>query len=757
MSVDPAGLQGMATRMRGRLAEEATSRARRQQRSGEGAFGARSFAAGWHGSGLPVGDVAAPRVAASRFRLEDPPRGRGAPGMARGAAASRRLAPSGDRASTAALLASGYQPAVLKVISYGHGIARATAIGQYIQRDEAALETHDGRLLATQEAVAVEMKDWARDFDKRRESDDVAMFRLSVTGEGDRERLVQAVEAAFAGHPYAYRIEEVVGGEVSARVVAAMAGHDIVAGENGDEKVRHRFHLSDRRSPGARQLSAPTRTRIAKRVAAALAVPPESVRSMPVGDPSHGKAGVVFQLSRLTHDGQAIGEDGRSIAGEMQVRATAQAWSKGLNSFTPRDTMHVILSAKAGVDKEALVRAARGFLHHQFPEHKFAFALHDDKEEDGHMHVHAIVAVKGEDGQRLRPGPADLRAWREVYAAQAQGQGLKIVATSAAYRASSQSYGPRDKAIVDVAEHPREGREARDRAYARANPHVIDRARQRIELARINPVRVPVSARQLQAAREALQDWQALARTQPDQPDAAHYTARLTQSLALGHVLVSLHEYRKASSMADANAAQMRENLKGINEAVTLAAGVMEGATKMEFLRRTAETMERIAVQADLKAEQEKGRTHLTEAEARQMLGPRADALIARAREIQAAEELEAQRAETIRSRAIEEEVRDDRSGAADPASLQEVADERAAVRNAESIAARERQEAQAASEVARALAENPGQKLDPNLVQGERLEDLKRAQQRVYNKDGIDITGADEEPQAQKPSGQRI
>ena len=90
--------------------------------------------------------------------------------------------PGAGAATPAGLLAAGYQPAVLKVISYGHGVARATAIGQYIQRDQAALETHDGRILATQEAVAAEMKLWARDFDKRRESDDVAMFRLTVAG-----------------------------------------------------------------------------------------------------------------------------------------------------------------------------------------------------------------------------------------------------------------------------------------------------------------------------------------------------------------------------------------------------------------------------------------------------------------------------------------------------------------------------------------------------------------------------------------------
>lgn len=752
MSLDQAVLEGMALRMRARLAAEAENRVIRQSRAGEGYSAPHPYFAERQHHGLPVGDGMPARPVASRFEVEDSLPGKSGRRVVGGARASR-LVPSAGAATPAGLLAAGYQPAVLKVISYGHGVARATAIGQYIQRDQAALETHDGRLLATQEAVAAEMKAWARDFDKRRESDDVATFRLTVAGENDPERLVAAVEAAFAGHRYAYRIDRCDDGTASARIVATMAGHSVVRGEDGDEKLHHRFHLSDARVQRDPRFSAPTRRMIADHVGAALGVRAETVDVVPVGKASHGKAGVIYQLSRLTHDGEARGGDGEAIATESQVRAAAQAWSKPLRSFSPRDTMHMILSAKAGEDKQALVRAARGFLHEQFPEHKFAFALHDDKEVDGHMHVHVIVAVKGEDGQRLRPGPADLRAWRELYATHAQQQGLKIVATSAAYRASSQSYGPRDKAIVDVAERPRAGREAQDRAYAKANPHVVENARQRIQRARINPVRLPQTKRQLAATDEGLRDWQAVAQAQPDHPTAAQYIARLTQSLASGKILVSLNQYRKGSSMADATAAEMRENLKDISEAVALAAGVMEGATKMEFLRRTAATMEKLAIQTDLKASQESGQTHMSEDEVRQLLGLHADALIARAREIEAAEQREAERAEAIRDRAIAEQNREQSTGSIDPASLREVAEDRAATNHAEAIAARERREAQAATEAARALAENPSQRLDPNLVQGERLQELKHQQDTGINTRPIE----GEEAEKQKPPSQRM
>lgn len=648
-------------------------------------------------------------------------------------------------------LAAGYQPAVLKVISYAHGVTRATATGQYIQKEGVSLETHDARVLVTQEDVAEEMKKWANGFDKRRESEDVTTFRLALAGEGSAERLARAVEAGFAGHGFVYRIEHLNDGTAVARVVSTMAGQSVVRGEDGDEKVKHRFHLSDARQ-SVRQLSGPTRSLIASRIAEALDVDDAAVAVSPLGQPSHGKAGVVFQLSRLVHDGTAIGADGAPIDTEEQVRKLAQSWDKKLNSYKPRDTMHMILSAKAGEDKEALVRAARGFLHQQFPDHKFAFGMHADMEEDGkHVHVHAIIAVKGEDGQRLRPGPEDLRAWRSLYAEHAQAQGMKIVATSAAYRASSQSYGPRDKSIVAAAEQPRPGREQRDRAYARANPHVVDKARQRIERAKANPIKIPVSSRQLRATTEGMEDWKAVTAANPNNALADQLNDRMTQAVRSGTIVVAIRDGKGIGMSSEATSAEMRENLAEINDTVHKTAAMMNGQTKAEFLRRAAPTMELLAIRTDLKSMQEGGATHISEDEARHIAGPRADALIHRAQEIQAAEQLEADRAREIRNRAIEQEIRDERSGTADPTSQQQAAQDREMVRNADSIAAREAREAQAATDAARALAQNPGEPLDPNSIKGDRLKELQRQQSKSINTAPVE----GEEPDSQKPQSQ--
>lgn len=756
MNLDQSSIQAIADRIRARAAFEDENRKRRHRamlsfagndddwllktirsRKGEGGFGA---------SQPPE-----PAVPRSSARELEPPRGK-AGRLNLALPTKRRKLAGGPRPRAAAdRLAAGYQPAVLKVISYGHGVTRAAAIGRYIQKEGVALETHDARILATQEAVAEEMKQWGKGFDKRRESEDVATFRLSLAGEETAARLSQAVQAGFAGHGFAYRIDTLQDGSSVARVVATMAGHSVVKGENGDNKVKHRFHLSDRRQHD-RQFSAPTRAMIAARVSEALGVKEDAVSVKPIGEPSHGKAGVVFQLSRLTHDGAAIGADGAAIASEGAVRQTAQSWDKTLNSYKPRDTMHMILSAKAGEDRQALVRAARGFLHEQFPNHKFAFGMHADMaEEGGHIHVHAIVAVKGEDGERLRPGPAQLREWRALYAEHAQAQGMKIVATSAAYRASSQSYGPRDKAIVATAEKPRPGREARDRAYARANPHVIEKARQRINHAKANPIKIPISACQLQATQTGLQEWHSVAASQPDNTIASHFNDRMTQAVRSGTVVVAIRDGKGVQMSSDATADQMRENLKEINETVNKTAAMMNGQAKAEFLRRAAPTMELLAIRTDLKSLQEGGVTHVSEDQAHRIAGARAEALIHRAQEIEAAERLEADRAREIRNRAIEQEIRDERAGSADPTSLEQVAQDREMVRNAESIAAKEAREAQAASEAARALAQNPNERLDPEIVKGERLEELQRLQSRSINTAPVE----GEEPDSQKPQNQ--
>jgi len=148
--------------------------------------------------------------------------------------------------SRARALAQGYQPAVVKVVSYAHGAVRASATANYVDRDDALLETHDGLELKGRVAINAEIADWAKDFEPRKESQDVGAVRVQVIGltdtSADRQTLEKALAAAFVGHRHAYRIEVLKGGAIEARAVVGFAGtlHE------GETDARERFYVTER-------------------------------------------------------------------------------------------------------------------------------------------------------------------------------------------------------------------------------------------------------------------------------------------------------------------------------------------------------------------------------------------------------------------------------------------------------------------------------------------------------------------------------
>ncbi len=163
------------------------------------------------------------------------PSGYGARGRA-GAQARTATARSGARVpgrgvqagrTASAMVAKGYAPAVVKVVSYAAGSTRAKATAQYVLREEVQLETHDGRELTDREAVNAEIETWSQRFGKREPTQDVMSVRVGIAGlkdeAEDRGQLRRAVEAGFAGHRYAFRMEAGTDGSLSAHVVVAAA------------------------------------------------------------------------------------------------------------------------------------------------------------------------------------------------------------------------------------------------------------------------------------------------------------------------------------------------------------------------------------------------------------------------------------------------------------------------------------------------------------------------------------------------------
>ncbi|WP_454634765.1 relaxase/mobilization nuclease domain-containing protein [Bradyrhizobium cenepequi] len=632
-------------------------------------------------------------------------------------------------------LAAGFQPAVIKVVSYARGVTRATATGQYVQREDVPLETHDGRLLMDREAVAGEIKAWSTDFSKRAESQDVGAFRLRLEGVPDTEEgratYEKAIASAFSGHRYAARLDVDGRGALEAHVVAAMAGSGKERFRIREAQARDQDHAAR-----ARRLDSLSDAAVRARIEATAGIDGKAAILRP-GATSHGRDGVTYRLNNLIGKGSAIDDRGKSLSNVADARIAAREWGPSLRSQSARDTMHLIISAKAGTDVAALTDAARAFLHDRFADHKFMFGVHMDKESAGHIHAHAVIAVKNESGQKIHPSRDTFAEWREAYAQHAQAQGLKIVASSAKERASSQSYGPKDKAIVEAADRPRPAREARDRAYAAdpANQRLIDNARQRIRTAKTNPIRLPMSAPDRKVVNESIVAWKAVATEQPSNRVAKDMLERLLMAQTVGAILHTIGkrvEFLTKEGEVPITSEQMVQDLRLMNDAVSRTSDLLNGETKQQFRETSSRYLETLANRIDLQRMQERGVQQLSRADVEAIAGVNADRLIERAQEIRIKEEREATSAERLADRAIGAKRRQEGRGGIDPASQQELRAERAIVVGSQQSAAREAREAAAAVEAARTIAEHPAQPLPTSLIQTDPLAKLRAEQEKI-------------------------
>lgn len=541
--------------------------------------------------------------------------------------------------STAALLARGYQPAVVKVVSYAHGTTRATASAQYIERDEVELETHTGHRLADKTAVAEEIKAWSSGFEKRQPSQDVVAVRLQLSGlrdnAEDRERLAAAAGAAFDGHLHAHRIETRASGELEARAVVVMArtispdekAANRAAGANGEMRpaLPPRIRVIEQRMGTTED--APTRLIFDARSEAAMKARIETATGYPQHGISiepatsgHGRDALGQRLSALVSKAPALDHMQMPIRNAEDILQVTRDWGRHLRSQSPRDTMHMVVSAKVGADVKAFTNAVRSFLHHQFADHKFMFGVHTDKAAAGHIHAHAIVAVRSESGTKLHPGPSDLVQWRANYAAHAREHGLQVVATRAAEQASSRSYGPKDKSIVDVASNPRPERKQQDLAYTSdpRNANLIRNAQVRIEKARANPVRIPVTERERASVKESLEHWRGMAKADPSSELARTMVDRLAVAKEAGDALDALktalspksaalnhpsaNDKSRAPEMtenAERSADAMLRDLRHMNQRIAEVTSMLPEGSRERFTAQASRYLDKIAERID--------------------------------------------------------------------------------------------------------------------------------------------------------------
>jgi hypothetical protein len=318
----------------------------------------------------------------------------------------------------------------------------------------------------------------------------------------------------------------------------------------------------------------------------------------------------------------------------------------------------------------------------------------------------------------------------------AQAQGLKIAATGAMERASSQSYGPRDKAIVDAADRPRAGREDRDIAYAErpANAAMIANARRRIETARTNPVRVPITERQREVVNVSLGAWSEMVKREPGNAIALNMTNRLVLSSAAGHVLSTVEQttkaYQKEESAMAITAARMTSDLQTLNKLVNTVAEKLPPESRRAFTERSGEYLEIMAGRLELQRQKEQGVQSVSPDVVASLAGSAANRLLQEARAVAARETREAEQARI--ALAEQQTGRNSDPARTGAVSLSGRTIDQRVEGDLQDQAERERAQAVEASRAAQQIEANPTQAMKTDGNSPEAIRQLRERQEQV-------------------------
>ncbi len=332
-------------------------------------------------------------------------------------------------------LAAGGQPAVVKMASFGCGGRLGTMINYVSRNGEVSVENERGDQLRGRDQLSAVGSEWDHLLKNRAESRDIGLFKVSVTeghrdGEEVMERAREIVRQGLGDRAFALAVTMRPDG----------SGFDIDG-------------ISVLRSARGERLSADEKaTAIVQRRL-------DEARSGASGSASFRFAGygngTDYGTSRLrslveAHKGKVCDEQGREIGDGKRAGDVVQLkWRGQLHSRKPRDVMHLVLSARAGTNVPAFRDAARDFLGSQFAGHRYVFSLHDaasdpKAEETGgkrpHVHVHAIIAMRSDAGDRIETTVPAFREWRLTMAEKARAHGINMEMTDRRDRVSPPAY-----------------------------------------------------------------------------------------------------------------------------------------------------------------------------------------------------------------------------------------------------------------------------------------------------------------------------
>lgn len=435
-------------------------------------------------------------------------------------------------------IASGSQAAVVKIASYVSGKSSVGKLVSYQSREgRLQLEREDGSRIEGAHALSELTSELTGDEPTREPSKDV--LRLVITIEGEQYRgqggsIERALMSALPGHRFAWASDDRADGTTQVEVVLSAAAH-----KRQDTGKAARI-FDNRKSLGA--------------LSATLESAFETDSSVDVRAFGHGVEDTIKFFTQLTEGGSRqvrsmrINRDGsfslpvtigglsnrvhalndwtkrqRETAADdshQPVRAKsafdgnpahiaeAKAWKHDLRSREQRDVAHIILSAKPGTDKDSFLDAARAMLAKEFAGHKYIFTLHEDKE---HVHVHAVVKMKSEYGERIDPYIRDFQRWRETLAHEARERHIPRDASNRFERSNPPAYKLKDIRRVE-------------RGVA------SDNVRRRVDAVLSKKPHIPTREEGSKRANEVLQGWRAvevIAASRTFEPSLADGATRL--------------------------------------------------------------------------------------------------------------------------------------------------------------------------------------------------------------------------------------
>ncbi|MER9432035.1 relaxase/mobilization nuclease domain-containing protein [Mesorhizobium sp. M0408] len=316
--------------------------------------------------------------------------------------------------------AAGAQPAVFKVMPNPPSTREAAArLLNYIgKREDEKGEKHDieifdedGQVLATGGARKAFLETFCETFEPPLENTNFIEVRFELAGEVTDAALSEALKKAFGSKPFIY-------------------AHD-------GQTVQVYAHTDERAGPLARVLAGgrensrskaldKIEARLSEAMGAAGVVAKAEVTAAVSREP---KAKYFLQKFIRTHSQvrHANGEPVPGVKNSTKAAASVyEEWRPRFSGRERRNAYHLLFSARAGTDANAVMAAARAVLEERAPGYKFVLAHHKDTK---HVHVHAMVQARSADGERLKFYKTDLAAWRETFAEKARENGIAMVAT----------------------------------------------------------------------------------------------------------------------------------------------------------------------------------------------------------------------------------------------------------------------------------------------------------------------------------------